>query len=210
MKGVGIGLPKCVNFHVANSTVILHPCDWHNAPFGNVRATPTDGKPVSMFANQHEAFAIITKDIREAAAQFSFMSPQVVSALTTSQKPSTSPKIRSSNLRVKQNFSDHEKDRFLEDTFEYIARYFEGSLAEMSERNSHLQTRFRRIDANSFTAAAYVDGSRRLSVLSGWGAGTDSTKALSIQHKKIRHATAAMILWISRTMDIPCLSNHLA
>jgi hypothetical protein len=49
--------------------VILHPCDWRNAPFGSLRATPTDGKPVSMFANQHEAFAIIAKDIREAASR---------------------------------------------------------------------------------------------------------------------------------------------
>jgi hypothetical protein len=47
--------------------VILHPCDWHSAPFGHLRATPTDGKPVSMFANQHEAFAIVAKDVREAA-----------------------------------------------------------------------------------------------------------------------------------------------
>src|SRR5687768_12583725 len=31
--------------------VILHPCDWQSAPFGHLRATPTDGKPVSMFAN---------------------------------------------------------------------------------------------------------------------------------------------------------------
>src|SRR5690242_14033992 len=23
--------------------VILHPCDWHSAPFGKLRATPTDG-----------------------------------------------------------------------------------------------------------------------------------------------------------------------
>jgi hypothetical protein len=55
--------------------VILHPCDWQSAPFGGLRATPTDGKPVSMFANQHEAFAIITKDIRDAAAKFAPQSP---------------------------------------------------------------------------------------------------------------------------------------
>jgi tetratricopeptide (TPR) repeat protein len=47
--------------------VILHPCDWHSAPFGHLRATPTDGKPVSMYANQQEAFAIVAKDVREAA-----------------------------------------------------------------------------------------------------------------------------------------------
>jgi len=50
--------------------VILHPCDWHSAPFGNLRASPTDGKPVSMHANQDEAFSIIAKDVRQAAEVF--------------------------------------------------------------------------------------------------------------------------------------------
>jgi hypothetical protein len=141
--------------------VILHPCDWQSAPFGGLRATLTDGKPVSMFANQHEAFAIITKDIRDAAAKFAPQSPPPATRASSSTVQSAViPGSRSSNLRVKRNFSDHEQDQFLEDSFEYIARYFEGSLAELSKRNPHLQTRFRRIDANSFTAAAYADGKR--------------------------------------------------
>ena len=49
--------------------VILHPCDWQSAPFGHLRATPTDGKPISMFANQHEAFAIVARDVREVATR---------------------------------------------------------------------------------------------------------------------------------------------
>jgi len=141
--------------------VILHPCDWQGAPFGGLRATPTDGKPVSMFANQHEAFAIIAKDIRDAAARFAPRSaPPAVRLSSAAGQPSATLGIRSSNLRVKRDFSDHEQDQFLEDAFEYMARYFEGSLAELSERNQHIQTRFRRIDANSFTAAAYADGRR--------------------------------------------------
>jgi hypothetical protein len=33
-------------------------------------------------------------------------------------------------------------------------------LAELAQRNPHIQKRFRRIDANSFTAAVYADGRR--------------------------------------------------
>ncbi|EOB6680555.1 toll/interleukin-1 receptor domain-containing protein [Vibrio vulnificus] len=51
--------------------VILHPCDWHGAPFGKLLATPTDGHPISMHANQHEAFSIISKHIREAVESLS-------------------------------------------------------------------------------------------------------------------------------------------
>jgi hypothetical protein len=91
--------------------VILHPCDWQNAPFGALRATPTDGKPVSMFANPHEAFAIIAKDIREAAAQFSSESTRSTARPpSATERSSAAPDMRSSNLRVKRDFSDHEQD----------------------------------------------------------------------------------------------------
>src|SRR5688572_23072357 len=31
--------------------VILHPCDWHNLPFGKLTAAPKDGKAVSKYPN---------------------------------------------------------------------------------------------------------------------------------------------------------------
>ena len=140
--------------------VILHPCDWHNAPFGSLRATPTDGKPVSMFANIHEAFAIVTKDIREALEQI----PAEPSATTYSDLASLAPKYspnpRSSNLAIKRKFNDHEQDEFLENSYEYIARFFAGSLEELEKRNSQIQTRFKRIDETSFTASVYSNGQK--------------------------------------------------
>lgn len=141
--------------------VVLHPCDWHGSPFGKLLATPTDGKPISMFANQHEAFSIVAQDIRKAVERFG--SPQEISSLVPNSTvndvfPSSSP--RSSNLRVKRSFSDHEKDEFLDSSFEYIARYFEGSMDELSNRYDHLQVKFRRINSNRFTAALYNNGER--------------------------------------------------
>jgi hypothetical protein len=54
---------------------------------------------------------------------------------------------RSSNLRVKKTFTDHDKSRFLTEAFEYIANYFEGSLRELAERNPEIDVEYRRIDA---------------------------------------------------------------
>lgn len=141
--------------------VILHPCDWHSAPFGRLRATPTDGKPVSMYANQHEAFAIIAKDVRDAANLVS-ASSAATKAMTREDSAGTqvAQGARSSNLRVKRKFDDHERDKFLEDSYEYIARYFNGSLEELSKRNSHIKTRFKRFDATSFSASIYESGER--------------------------------------------------
>jgi hypothetical protein len=39
-----------------------------------------------------------------------------------------------------------------------MAKFFENSLAELSNRNRGIDGRFRRIDANRFTAVAYRDG----------------------------------------------------
>ena len=151
--------------------VILHPSDWHDLPFGRLLATPTDGKPVSKFANQHDAFLDVTKAIRRAAEEMSSAQGSAAQGATEgpSTRPSSNPvsrptepaihrEIRSGNLRVKKQFTDHEKDQFLDDAFEYIANYFEGSLAELEERNPEIKTRFKRTDANHFTAAIYTNG----------------------------------------------------
>ena len=147
--------------------VILHPCDWHSAPFGQLRATPTDGKAISLFANQHEALAIVAKDVREAINKRFDRSPSPVTQTTArhmenfaSCQPTDSQRVRSSNLRVRRKFDDHERDHFLEDSYEYIARYFEGSLEELANRNSQLKTRFKRVDATSFSVSVYENGQR--------------------------------------------------
>jgi hypothetical protein len=141
--------------------VILHPCDWHSAPFGNLRATPPDGKAVSMFANQDEALALVAKDVRNALppAEKNKKIPTISRQLPTNA-PGSMGQVRSSNLRVKRSFSDEEIDQFMEDTYEYIARFFEASLHELSERNPQITTRFKRLDATSFTASVYDTGKR--------------------------------------------------
>ena len=153
--------------------VILHPCDWHSAPFGNLRATPLDGKPVSMFPNQDEALTQIAKDIRAAVEGLGEL-PKNEGVRKPMQVPAhmvTHP--RSSNLRVQKRFSDQEVDEYLESAFEYIARYFEASLTELQERNQNITTKFRRIDASCFTASIYDEGAR-VSECTIWTGGDSS------------------------------------
>jgi hypothetical protein len=143
--------------------VILHPCDWQSAPFGHLRATPPDGKPVSMFANRDEGLALVARDIRDAIKSLN----KNTSSKTVSHHSGTEKsefieidKPRSSNLRVRRSFSDEEVDSFLEETFEYVARYFESSLQELRRRNPQITARFKRVDSNSFTASIYDSGKR--------------------------------------------------
>jgi len=59
---------------------------------------------------------------------------------------------RSANLRIKKQFSDRDRHRFLDEGLEYIARYFENPLKELEVRNPKVETRFKLIDANRFEA----------------------------------------------------------
>ena len=142
--------------------VILRPCDWHSAPFGTLLAVPKDGKPVTKYANQDDAFLeiagairVVANDLRPARQT----EPQAILPQTGPHRLTS--EVRSSNLRLRRTFTDQEKDDFLDEAFVFIANFFEGSLAELEERAQGISTKFRRIDANHFTAAIYRNGAAK-------------------------------------------------
>jgi len=142
--------------------VILRPCDWHSLSFGKLQALPRDGKPVSKYPNLDDAFLEITQGIRAVAKEID-SATEIKSEVTKPHSgrvdiSSTTSHIRSSNLRVKRTFTEREKDRFEREAYEYIEKFFENSLAELEARNANVETEFRRIDADEFTATAYVNG----------------------------------------------------
>ncbi|HDR9355974.1 TPA: toll/interleukin-1 receptor domain-containing protein [Burkholderia vietnamiensis] len=146
--------------------VILRACDWHTAPFGSLMAVPTDGRPVTSWPNQDEAFADIAKSIRKAVGTATPTAvPRAGSAVLARTAPAATavPAAReqlprSSNLRVKHEFSDLDRDTFVSAAYDFIARFFEGSLDELEKRHAQFQGRFTRIDTRRFTASIYKDG----------------------------------------------------
>ena len=144
--------------------VILEPCDWLNSMFKSIRATPKDGKPVSKFANTHDAFLEVTQDIRKAAETLNKgEASQSTSNEVSIESRGNSSAIRSSNLRVRKEFTDHERDKFIDESFEYIVSFFEDSLDELTKRNQIIDTRFKRTSETEFTAAVYMDGDKKTS-----------------------------------------------
>lgn len=139
--------------------VILRPCDWHAAPFGKLLAVPRDGKPITRWPDADEAFLDVVNGIKAAIAEMgNRLATPTHSARQAVQASATADIPRSSNLRLRKRFTDADRDAFLEDTFEYIARYFENSLAELGARNKGIEGRFRLIDARHFAAVIYQDG----------------------------------------------------
>lgn len=144
--------------------VILRPCDWQSAPFGKLLAVPKDGKPVSKHASLDDGLLQVAQAVRRAATSrfdpalrsSNESSEQLPAEAAQSEQMVNSP--RSSNLRIAKEFTDRDRDLFLTSGFEYISRYFENSLDELSARNDHAEAAFRQVDANRFEATAYVAG----------------------------------------------------
>lgn len=89
--------------------VILRPCDWQKTPLGKLNATPTDGRPVIEHASLDRGFLEAARAVRTATEQ---LQP---TALATDEHDVTSVvgdrPDRSSNLRIKKQFSDREIGR---------------------------------------------------------------------------------------------------
>ena len=49
--------------------IILRPVDWRNALFSKLQALPKDGKPITTWANQDEAFLDVTQGIRRVVEE---------------------------------------------------------------------------------------------------------------------------------------------
>ena len=143
--------------------VILRPCDWQSAPFGRLKAVPMDGKPVVQHATLDDAFLEVAQAVRAAATLEPRQTPgrRVVDPRNRDPSRLSYSTDRSSNMRIKRSFTDHERDVFLNGAFEYVSRYFENSLAELKSRNPGVEAKFSRIDAEKFEAIVYVGGKEK-------------------------------------------------
>ncbi len=151
--------------------VILRSCAWHGLPFGHLLAATKDGRPITKFSSIDDGFVEVVNAVSRALKHFSSSTARELAPDKPSSHPSpTSDKPRTSNLGIKRSFTDHDKDQFLQDGFEYLSNFVENSLAELSQRHSHIETRFRKIDANTFEASVYESGRK----VAGCGIWTDT------------------------------------
>lgn len=142
--------------------VILRPCDWKGTPFGGLLAVPKNGEPIIKHATLDDGFLEVAQAIRRVADAAGTRSPVAEPAdpaAARADAAATGP--RSSNLRVKTEFTNRDRHVFLGESFEYFARYFENSLSELQTRNDRIEADFRQVDANRFEARAFVGGDER-------------------------------------------------
>ncbi len=151
--------------------VILRPCDWHSAPFGKLLAVPRDGRAITLWPNQDEAFADVTAQIRRLVGTSTPPKKAVPAARAPAMLPVAADEgsamvamagavslPRSSNLRLKQEFTERDKHQFVRSTFEYICRFFQGSLQELQARNPQLESSFDQVDSRRMAVMLYRNG----------------------------------------------------
>jgi hypothetical protein len=138
-------------------SVILRPCDWKHTELARQLVTPREGLPITKWPDRDDAFQSVVESIRAAIESLGrTRTPEQAPARAASAAPPQAP--RSGNLRLKKEFTQADADAFLLDAFEFIDRFFQGSLAELETRNPQVETRHRKIDANSFVATIYRNG----------------------------------------------------
>lgn len=145
--------------------VILRECAWHQLPFGSIMAATVDGKPITRFASHDEGYVQVVDAVSRAITNLEAKKPQqnIPSPAPGSLAFQTTDTVftpRSSNLSLPKRFTDLEKDRTRREGFEYVARYFANSLDELKKRHAGLDVDFYRPDADSFTCAVYIYGSK--------------------------------------------------
>lgn len=167
----GIEMARALQRHKEGNAkvipVIVRPCEWQVTPLGALLAAPRDGKAITTWSNFDEAYADVARQVRQVVTQVQSNQPQGIVMAPPSEViwPSqnsepTQTRVRSSNLRLRKDFSEADTDTFLHDAFEYMARYFDNSLQELQARHPQIECRFRQVDANTFTAQIYRSGKK--------------------------------------------------
>lgn len=147
--------------------VILRPCAWHQLPFGKLLAATVDGKPIVQFPSYDDGFVQVVDAVTRALDKLGAKAPQAAPPQQPGHARAVDATVsigrstpRSSNLAIPKRFTDLDRDRACREGFDYLARFFENSLAELKKRNEGLEADFHRRDADAFACSIYRHGSK--------------------------------------------------
>lgn len=140
--------------------IILRPCDWTSTPMGQLVGVPKDGKPITTWADRDEAMLDVVRAIRRVVADRSPAAPHDLAPAMVSEAAAAIPAgPRSSNMRIRQEPTQQDRDAFMDKAFDYVRDFVRNSLEELGARHDDIGTRFRAIDADRFTGSIYRGGS---------------------------------------------------
>jgi hypothetical protein len=169
---MGRALERNRRGEVAVIPVIVRPCDWRSAPFGELLAAPRDGKPLTQWLDIDAAYTDVAAAVRRAVEARAARTGNTASPLRTVKgavPPDTAaaggePTPRSELPRTPRPgvraVPVAERARFLRNAHAQLARHFERSLADLQTRDAPMSAEFIRIDAKTFVCRATRAGQR--------------------------------------------------
>ena len=127
--------------------VIIEPCDWASTPLRKLKALPHDGKPVSEWTNENNAYLDVVKELRRVLEAERV--PQ-----TTGQEDARGQlgptRRQGRRYHVKRDFDEIDRSDFREAAFGVIRDYFERGISEI-DAIANLRGRFVSLSATSFS-----------------------------------------------------------
>lgn len=126
--------------------IIIQPCDWISSPLMKLKALPKDGKPVSEWTNENNAYLDVVNELRRIIieANLSLSNFEMRSAVTESrisQKPH--------RYRVQRDFDEIDRSDYREKAFDAFRNYFKQAISEIDSIEG-LRGRFIEISASMF------------------------------------------------------------
>ncbi|HVZ15281.1 MAG TPA: toll/interleukin-1 receptor domain-containing protein [Bauldia sp.] len=123
--------------------IIAEPCDWLASPLAVFKALPTDGKAISLFANENVALLDVTSGLRELLSE-------AEPPIRPSDEAITTP-TSTRRMRIKREFDVIDRAEFRDAAFETICSLFERSARELNQVGDPLKARYERIGSTAFT-----------------------------------------------------------
>jgi len=126
--------------------IIVQPCDWKSTSLGRLKALPRDGKPISEWPNDNNAYLDIVEELRrilegKGKRERTERTPLVV--------PGRSPSAPR-RYRIKRDFDEIDRSDFREAAFGVIRGYFENAIATIDAIDG-VRGRFESLSSTSFT-----------------------------------------------------------
>ncbi len=129
--------------------IILEPCDWLSSPFNQFLALPKDGKPISDWVNQNNAYLDVVTGLRRVV-----MTDAAERGRAVPGEQAATPVRR---VKVKQEFDVIQRSDFADQAFAAIRSYFQKSCAELNGIED-LKAKFEAMSDTAFTCTVVNRG----------------------------------------------------
>ena len=114
--------------------VIVEPCEWQESPLYPLRAVPHEGKPISKWDSQNDAYLDIVKELRRVVkTQEKMIEPQFIDHAKEKLKE------QMTTYHIKREFDVIDCNDFRQKSLDIFRDYFEAKIADVNKKNYPVQ-----------------------------------------------------------------------